>query len=216
MERILPEMYNLLNFSNKMKRIVIGAFVLFLFGCNEREHVIKYHEQGWKIEEGYLKDGKKQGRWITFDSEKDTTFIEVYESGELFEEYEYHNNIKWRKTEYKDGKEHGNEIVYFPNGEIECEGEMANGKLEGKYVCYNNNGSINQIAYYKNGVPNKYLEYHSNGKIKITADSMGNGLHKIFDTTGVLLYKVNFEDFKPKDTIYNRNIANPSESKNSN
>lgn len=193
-----------------MKIILLCALVIFLLSCENKEHIINYHNQGWKMEEGYLLDGKKHGNWINFDSEQDTTLIKVYDFGELLEEYRYSNNVKRRKTEYKNGVEHGDVITYFPNGGIECEGKMENGEMVGKHVCYYENGSNDRTVYYENGSPGKYIQYHPNGKINVTSDSLGNGLHKIFDTTGVLYFIVRFVGFEPVDTLFNKNLKNPS------
>lgn len=206
---IQPEQNSLLN-TKKMKKILFLIFCLTQLGCESKKHMMEYDERGFLKQEGYLINGVKKGNWITYDSEGDTTLIEVFKSDTLIIKYEYHNNIKWKKSEFKKGREHGDVIIFFPNGKIECQGKMSEGSPIGKHICYREDGGIDRITDYNDGVNfGEFIQYYSNGNMNVYTKTLGNGLHEIYDTTGVLLYKIIFENFQPKDTVENNFFTPP-------
>ena len=79
--------------------------------------------------QGFIKNGKKEGLWITY-----------YSYGQM-----------WSKGEYKNGKEEGPWVIYWGNGHLSGEGEYRNGKKEGPWVFYWINGELLGKGDHRNG-----------------------------------------------------------------
>ena len=79
------------------------------------KHQITYHNNGQKWEEGYYKDGKKEGEWASW----------------------YENGQKKSEGTWKDGKEDGLHTQWYENGQKRREGTYKDGIQVGKYTYYN-------------------------------------------------------------------------------
>jgi|SRR5690554_6417296 len=62
----------------------------------------------------------------------------------------------------EEGKPNRYWINYYSNGLRKSEGNRENFELDGPWIFYNENGSINTIITYKNGVKNGFKEYYEN------------------------------------------------------
>ena len=80
--------------------------------------------------QGYLKNGKKDGTWVTY-----------YITGELRE-----------KGNYKNHKEVGEWVGYYDDGQLEFKGNYKNGEKEGEWVSYYDDGGLYSKDNYKNGM----------------------------------------------------------------
>jgi antitoxin component YwqK of YwqJK toxin-antitoxin module len=151
-----------------------------------------YYDNGKMEETGkYTKDGKKDGKWLTY-YDNDTLFSEEYYSngkvdeitryfdinGKPTSEYNYKNNVlqdyksfdengKVRFTSKKDGKRDYDLLLYYPNGNRQKEGKIINNNLDGPWMFYDRNGYITDKTSYVDGVKQgKSISYYENGKIK--------------------------------------------------
>ena len=81
--------------------------------------------------QGNIKNGKKEGPWLSY-----------YSNGQLSS-----------KGEYKNGDLEGPWLSYYSNGQLSSKGEYKNGDLEGPWVSYYSDGSVNEecTGTYKNG-----------------------------------------------------------------
>ena len=70
------------------------------------------------------------------------------------------------KGNYKDGKEEGIWEFYYDNGQIYSKTTYKNGRLNGDYEEYLSNGQLERKLTYKNGkLDGVWLEYYENGKL---------------------------------------------------
>ena len=93
--------------------MVMGLMVSF-GGCGDKGPqglpIQAYWGEGPQVKlEGNKKDGKEDGKWVSY-----------YENGQIRSE-----------TNYKDGKQEGKEVSYYENGQIRSEGNYTDGKQEG-------------------------------------------------------------------------------------
>ncbi|MEM9340119.1 MAG: hypothetical protein AAGA66_15395, partial [Bacteroidota bacterium] len=72
----------------------------------------------------------------------------------------------------------GNLISYYENGDLETKGRMKEGKPFGKYE-----------------------SYYSNGNPFIMSESIGNGIHYLYDSLRTDSLKILYENFDPIDTL---------------
>ena len=62
----------------------------------------------------------------------------------------------------------GEEILYYPSGELLAKGNYVNGKEEGEWISYFENGEIFTKGFYKNGKrQGLWIWYYDNGKIRM-------------------------------------------------
>jgi len=93
-------------------------------GFNNGE-LIFYFKTGEIWKKGNLKEGKREGEFITYG---------YYGSQDI-----YHKRIL---QNYKNGKLHGEFIHYFDTGDVNMVGNYIYGKLEGNYTYYDKDGKI--------------------------------------------------------------------------
>ena len=132
---------------------------------------------GLVVEQGIVRDGMKNGMWVTFNEkgvvsqvssfvnglesgarmefsntgqmEKKTTYIANVLDGS-FGEYKFGKPIK--EAEYKDGQLNGPYKEYFKNkGALQKLVEFKNGKQDGKMQYYDEEGKVTLEYTYKNG-----------------------------------------------------------------
>ncbi|MFO7868186.1 MAG: hypothetical protein R6U95_02680 [Bacteroidales bacterium] len=102
----------------------------------------QYNSSGTRIVEGSFVDGLKNGTWIirVGDIEQKGTYVYGEKDG------------TWIHT-------------YVSNGNVRFKGSFFNTKAHGKHIYYYENGSIERIERYDNGIPIKqwhYYDEHSN------------------------------------------------------
>ena len=141
--------------------------------------VQKRDQNGVMIEEGYLKDGKKEGVWTTYSAKRPqsvTSYIDGHKYGkelvfssllQITDEATYTNDIlNGRKGRYKRGrpleegyfienKPHGVQKLYFESGadqgKLRQFTEYNHGQIHGKLKMYNASGEVTIEYDYKNG-----------------------------------------------------------------
>ena len=103
-------------------------------------------------EQGSIKDGKREGFWISY-----------YDNGQL----------NW-KVNYKNGLKEGKWVSYYENGKLWSEGEYDKfGEMTGEWVSYYDNGQLKQGGKYENGyMSGKQVFYNKDGTIDV--ESMEN------------------------------------------
>ena len=55
------------------------------------------------------------------------------------------------KAEYRAGKQHGELISFFADGQKQSEGELVDGHFHGKVIYYHPNGEVQRHYVYQNG-----------------------------------------------------------------
>lgn len=66
---------------------------------------------------------------------------------------------------YKDGRRHGETIIYYENGNILFKRNYKDGKKHGEYIAYYENGNLKYKINYKNGNKDGWdFEYDESGK----------------------------------------------------
>lgn len=151
---------------HKIKKLFILTLVLTIgWGVNaaqksgekiikldeNREKRITYYENGNKKSEYEYKNGKKHGKFAKWyeSGEKE-------EEGELFEDNDHGTITHW----YKDGKVKGKGTFdkgtgtwteYYPDGRKKAVGTYKDGKVHGKVVEWNENGTISYELELKDG-----------------------------------------------------------------
>ena len=105
----------------------------------------------------------------------------------------------------KESKYHGLYTEYFENGNKKKEIEYSDGKVHGKLLRYNTEGSlIRELCIENEKDTSIQKDYYSNGVIKLEIDS-NKGEYKYFNKKGLQKFILLF-DFK-EATIYKRQIS---------
>lgn len=85
----------------------------------------------------------------------------------------------------------GNKILkYYPNGQLESEREIANGKNNGRATEYYENGTTRMISYFKNdSLDGEVLRFYPNGRLELKANfdkGVAQGMAYYFYPSGVI------------------------------
>ena len=93
---------------------------------------------------GLIKNGKKEGAWISYYSNGQLESKGNYKNGEFEGEWiRYHENGDLSlKSNYENGKKEGAWISYYSNGQLESKGNYENGKREGAWISYYWGGEV--------------------------------------------------------------------------
>ena len=71
-----------------------------------------------------------------------------------------------RNGSIKNGKREGAWVGYYDNGQLHFKGNYKNGKREGAWICYWNNGQLYSKRNYKNGKKEgAWVEYEKDGTL---------------------------------------------------
>jgi antitoxin component YwqK of YwqJK toxin-antitoxin module len=88
------------------------------------------------------------------------------------------------------------EILYYPNHQKYMEGEYKDGKREGKWTSWNQNGNKWSEGNFKNGLDDGLrIIYHENGKLFIEGyykAGLKTGVWRFYDDQGVFVREENF------------------------
>lgn len=90
------------------------------FGDSIPLHRLDFHKEGSKRMEGYFKDGKRDGEWLSW----------------------YANGTIWSKGYFKEGKRTGKSWVYHPNGKLYMKGKYEDGKKIGQWMVFDEDGNL--------------------------------------------------------------------------
>ena len=78
----------------------------------------------------------------------------------------YDNGQLSYKGNYENGKEEGEWIAYYDNGQLDSKGNYKNGKKEGEWIAYWDNGQLDSKGNYKNGwVEDVWVSYEKDGTL---------------------------------------------------
>ena len=104
--------------------------------------------------QGYLKDGRREGVWVTYyysgalmfkgnyqNGKREGFYVDYYSTGEIRE-----------KGNYENGEREGSWVGYFKNGQLSYKGNHKNGKKEGIWFTYNDDGALRSKDNFKDGV----------------------------------------------------------------
>lgn len=127
------------------------------------QYVVNRSTSGTISEEGFLRNGQKEGAWITYNPDGQIETVTTYVGGQLngiFLEFDQQYRLV-SKTGYKNNEFHGMAKKFKFNRVIE-ELPYQNGQLEGIYRKYfENNGKLQIEAEYSNGVQNGLMRYYN-------------------------------------------------------
>ena len=178
-----------------MKNLIFILGLLFVFSCNSNstgggenektfsadqydlediagtsiKKAIRFDKDGNTVEEGFVRDGKKEGQWIEFNP-KDGKIVSI--------------------SSYINGKLNGKYIEFDSRGYLVKTADFINDNLNGKYIKYKYNKIIEESSYKNgklNGIRTKY--YDNNGKKQEEVeykDDVIDGVVRYYDDKGEL------------------------------
>jgi len=159
---------------------------------------ISFYSKGTIYQKGKLKNGKRIDTIYCYDINekliklrfvkadtileyyvKDGPYTAYFQNGEIFEKGTVKNHkhgVEWIRY-YENGKEEWNErfkddngltLWYYEDGQISDSTNFINRKAEGKVKKWHQNGKIEEISYWKNGMRNGSSEsFYENGILKL-------------------------------------------------
>lgn len=135
------------------------------------------------------KEGKKEGVWIRYRKdgkpEKSTTYKNDEKNGE--EITYFTDGTPEKSSNYLNGKLDGvTKEFFFDSGKCKSEYTFKNGKREGAYKRYFDNGTLREEGRCEADNEVYRKEYYANGKLKSVAERKGGGWNTIerYDSEG--------------------------------
>lgn len=202
-------------FSNSRSLI----FILFLLSsCHQLQNVENKNEKGVVIERYNLakdKDGdKKNGLYERFNEQGQLAEQSTYKMGKLDGIRKLYENgvLESEETRVED-QFHGPYKAYHPNGQLRMEATYVHDVMTGDVKVYYPSGKLKEIVRFADNVEDgPFSEFYENGKLKAEGHykqldgAVEDGELKLYDTTGILIRKMNCELGKcittwAKDTI---------------
>jgi antitoxin component YwqK of YwqJK toxin-antitoxin module len=120
-------------------------------------------------------------------------------TGEL-KEFDYNGKL-YSSTEYKNGKKHGAQKYYYPDGNISSLELFVNGTINGHARSFYNNGKIKEEMYFEDGIKKdshrKFFETGTLSEETEYSNNKKNGRQHIFYENGKL----------QKETIFDNDIS---------
>ena len=105
-------------------------------------------------QEGALKDGLKDGPWITYYPESNGVYQVVdYKEGQMDGKIVvyYENGMTYTQGSHKNGLKEGEWIFNYESGRLQCTVTYVNDKKEGVQPFYTESGEKNKEEFYENG-----------------------------------------------------------------
>ena len=154
----------------KLLNIIPFISIILCFACTNETNKIeevkeelpviepftRYSSKNVLLEEGILKNGKRNGEWTYYDEKGEIKKVENYLNGILEGDFtEYRKRKVLHEGVYSKGKKHGEWKSYSPIGRIEKVENYSNNRLDGIYKEYKGNGEIKIEGLYLNGEKDK-------------------------------------------------------------
>ena len=153
--------------------LICGITILLLSACTSNKSVQMKTEKTVRIDTTFHPNGKIREIFTTIDSIKHGFYIGYNSNGK-----------KSVETTYIDGEWYGPYTTYYAsNGNVNIRAFCINGMWDGEFISYYENGSINQILYFKDGKM--------------------NGLFYQYSEDGELCQKILYENDEIKEIIFN-------------
>lgn len=89
-------------------------------------------------------------------------------------------------SNYKEGKLEGEYETFYENGDTKIKTTYKNGLLNGEYIHYHGNGQVFKRYNYNNGNELDYEVYFGNGQLNIQQE-FPNGIYRQYTETGLLV-----------------------------
>ncbi|MEM6687201.1 MAG: toxin-antitoxin system YwqK family antitoxin, partial [Bacteroidota bacterium] len=128
---------------------------------------------------GILKDGKRDGLWLTFNNNNIFITASMYNAGVLEgTNYDFHPDGEVRRIEhYKNGEKHGSCKEFHAGGALHYNMQYVNGKvIDGNVIYFYPNGNKKIVNSFKNGYKSgKSTTYYESGAVEIEGEYRGKG-----------------------------------------
>ncbi|MBT8295426.1 MAG: aspartic peptidase [Gramella sp.] len=135
--------------------------------------VTYYTQQGKPISQGKMLDQKREGKWIYFHQETDSTMmVEYYKNDQLhgLQKTYFPNGNLAEKTEYTLGLKNGESLIYTEKGKVARKLHYKNGKLHGFVSYYSKKGEKIMEGHYSEGEKTGQWKYYKNGELEKEED----------------------------------------------
>ncbi|MGA8854771.1 MAG: aspartic peptidase [Christiangramia sp.] len=135
--------------------------------------VIYYTQKGKPISQGKMVNKKREGKWIYFHQKSDSIMMtEDYKYDQLdgLQKTYFTNGQLAEKTNYVEGKKHGESLIYADNGQVTKRLHYKKGELDGPATYYTTEGVKTIEGTYKDGRKYGNWKYYSEGKLEREED----------------------------------------------
>jgi antitoxin component YwqK of YwqJK toxin-antitoxin module len=148
---------------NNIKRFILKYLNFFIdegISLPDDEY-IKYSVEGNKELQCTIKNGKLDGKYMSWYDNGEPFEICMYKEGELHGKYMKWNinGQPWVYSNYKEGKLDGEFKMFYNNGILSEHFHYENGLLHGDYKLFHENGELHKHRIYEKGEVIEWLKF---------------------------------------------------------
>jgi len=200
-----------------MRQTLILMLWISALGCAQKEFIVELGDDGAKISEGYNVNDLKEGKWVYFTEEADTLYIMHFRRDTLLTKQIFVDGVVARRIKYDTKGLPSETYTYYPDKEIESVSYPIEGKNIGVTIAFFENGQPMTMSFHllndesgplatNQRVVGSFVGFYQNGGVYTSSKSMEDLLYNVYDTTGMLVYKV---DGSSGDTLYRNTSIEP-------
>ena len=171
---------------------------------------LSYHKNGVNWKKYKYKDGKLHGEYLEFDDHGEVQCKGEYDSDNKINEWKWYSTFNGQsyprllKIENfnKDGKLHGESILYYQDESVVEQGNYKNGKKDGEWIFRGENGAYQKYNYENDIRVGKWESYDDEGILLYDGiiDKKTVGYH----STGSTYEIIEYEFYKNKPVVKSR------------
>ncbi len=192
-----------------MRFVLIFIIAILIISCDDSKYVVNRTDDGALISEGFESTQGKENKWVYYDENQDTLYVRFFTHNQLEKEYVYSKGNIIRRVVYE------NDVVmeatsFDKNGEVINYSRSFPEMNKGVSFSFNKNFDIESFNFYKLKeeeewfLPNQKLigsfaQFHKNGNLYARSVDFNKGIFNVYDTTGILVYVVNYST---NDTLF--------------
>ena len=140
-----------------------------------------YHENGKIAAQGNFKSGLRSGKWEWNDKNGRIDSIYTFKNGKYHGKNEnYFNGILQISQRYSDGKMNGNFTEYTEQGFIKSKGKYQNNLPYGKWEWFDRDKKIQRVINYKDGIKDGGFKIYSEDHLSLSGYYLKDMRHKIW------------------------------------
>ncbi|NQZ78027.1 MAG: hypothetical protein HRT61_18280 [Ekhidna sp.] len=188
-------------FTELLNLILLGSLLL---SCEQqkRENFESYHPNGAIEWTGTLVNGKKSGEWTLRDSLGKMDRTQRYENDTCVYRELYHKGWVMTNEQMKgEDIKNGETIVFYEDGTIASKTNYIMNYQYGQQIVYFPDGQLDRKYFQDSTTMRDFEQYHPNGNIFVRSEDTDNGVVHFHDSLGNPTFDIKYLNMMVEDTL---------------
>ncbi len=176
--------------------------LIILFACSQESRYAEQYSNGKVKIEGQTLNDRRIGEWFQYDSTGTLTKKYQYENGAIRKSWTYLDSILYAIQEFNENEvKEGLTTTFYSDGKIQSKTKWQNGKQVGEQIFYFQNGNLERSFSSISDKIIDFEQYYENGNLMAKAEVFGDGLAHFFDSLGSETVIIKMENGRNVDTV---------------